>query len=104
MTIATLTKKTFNYGGSLTVSEVQSIIIMMGPWQGAGGCSGEVPAGNRKPTVSNTEEGLSKRDLKACPYSDTFPPIRSHLLRVPLLLGAFFFFKSPQCPRLSQKP
>ena len=28
MTTATLIKKTFNWGGSLTVSEVQSIIIM----------------------------------------------------------------------------
>lgn len=30
MTTATLIKKTFDWGGSLAISEVQSIIILMG--------------------------------------------------------------------------
>lgn len=34
---------------------------------------------------------LEKRDLKACPYGDTLPTTRPHLLIGPLPLGAIFF-------------
>ena len=36
MTIATLIRKTFDLCGLLTVSEVKSIIIMVGSWQHVG--------------------------------------------------------------------
>lgn len=39
--------------------------------------------GNRKLIDSNTEESLSKTDLKARPDSDLLPPERPHLLRAP---------------------
>ena len=38
----------------------------------------------------HTGQSMSIGDLKAQPHSDTFPPTRSHLLIVPLLVGQAF--------------
>lgn len=42
MTMATPIRKTFNWGGRLTVSGVQSLIIMMGSIKGGGMQAGMV--------------------------------------------------------------
>ena len=52
-------------------------------------------AGNRKSTDCHTEGSLSKRDLRKPAPTVTVPPTRTHLLIVPLPLGAIFFFKPP---------
>ena len=78
MTIPTLRKKTFNWGGLLTVSEVQSYH----PDKEHGGMQKDMVlelrllllTGNRKSTDNHTEGSLNKRDLKAGPHSDTFSP------------------------------
>ena len=46
---------------------------------------------NRKLTGSHSKGSLSKRDLKACPHSDTLPPTRPHHPVMPLPFGAIFF-------------
>ena len=90
-------KEKIDWGGSLTVSEVQSTIIMTES-MAVGVLAVMVPelrvlhlAGNRKSTGSHTEGSLSKRDLKAHPHNDILPPTRSHLLIGPLPLGVISF-------------
>ena len=75
--------------GLLRVSEVQSIVIIMGSmWYVV---LEMYLAEKKKLTVCHIEGSLNKGDLIAHPHSDTLPSTRSHLLKVPLPLGAIFF-------------
>ena len=95
MTTATLIKKAFNWGGSLTVSEVQSTIIMVGSMA----ARRQTWCWSRKWYILQATgsqltvilSGTWRKDLKARPHSDTLPSTRPHLLIVPLPLGAVFF-------------
>ena len=90
MTSATLIKKTFNWDGLLTVSEVQSTIIMTdstvacrqlcwGSWE----CYIlQAPGGQQAITLREFEFKRPQSLLDR----DTLPPTMPHLLKVPLCL------------------
>ena len=89
-------KEKIDWGGSLTVSEVQSTIIMTES-MAVGVQADMVPelrvlhlAGNRKSTGSHTEGNFNKKDLKAHPHSDTPPQTIPHCLAVLFSLGTNF--------------
>jgi len=96
-------RHTFNWGW-LTVSEVQSIIIMVEAWQragrhGAGGaesstsCSEGIQEETAKRRLTcHTGQSLSTETSKPTPHSDTLPlpPIRPLLLIVPHPMGQTF--------------
>lgn len=79
--MATLIKQAFNWGGSLSVSEIQSIIMVTGSmvacrqmW-----CRvvAESPTSRRKQKVNrDPRKDLEHRKLQRSPYNDTFPPRR----------------------------
>ena len=83
MTTATLIKKTFNFGCSPTVSEVQSIIFMMGRMVVCRQIFVLEWSVLHLPGKSTEILGciLSIGTLKARPHSDRLPPTRSHPLQ-----------------------
>ena len=91
MTIATLIRKTFNWGGSLIVPKVQSVIIMMGSMETCKQtwCWLQL-VGNREGSVA-AGVLLSITELKGHSYSDTLPPTRPYLLIVSFPLESIFF-------------
>ena len=94
MTTASLTRKTFNWSGLLTVSEVQFIIIMAGNMVLR--CTARHGAGyilirKQQEVYCDPRSSLSIGDLRVHPHSDTLPPTKPHLLIVPLPLGGIFF-------------
>ena len=106
MTTTTLIKKTFHWGGSLTVSEVQSIIIRAGSMSVCRQTWGCLRL-NQKATQSGLTHGAWLEhtwDLEACLHNSTFPnkttttPTRPHLLLVslPMRLSWPVTFKLPQ--------
>jgi hypothetical protein len=44
----------------------------------------------RRRLESQTGRSLNIGDVKVCPYSDTLPPVRPHVLIVPLLMSQAF--------------
>ena len=72
--------------GSITVSEVQFIIIMVGAWQCAGRCGARVES-----ATSYRQQEVDCHTEKSAPHNDTLIPARPHLLIVSLALGAIFF-------------
>jgi hypothetical protein len=98
-----LERKTFN-GGWLTVSEVQSIIIMVGSMKADTVLKESrvlqldpkatrrrlISAGKQDEALFYTEWCLSTKSPQSQPHTDTLPPTRPHLPKVPLSMGQTF--------------